>query len=152
MTDLPTSAPRTLVRRSSSWSASRERKRLQQTRPAPRATQQAAENINRTRTEAAKMAQESLQNQQRATEERSRQLVSDRAADVRGGAGDQRRGLGGAARGVALDAGLARDDLHHDVRRQLDADRVAVEERDLDLEAVVQAAVELLMPSVPAPR
>jgi hypothetical protein len=45
-----------------------------------RATQQAAENINRTRTEAAKMAQESLQNQQRATEERSRQLVSDRDA------------------------------------------------------------------------
>ena len=45
-----------------------------------RATQQAAENINRTRTEAAKMAQESMQNQQRATEERSRQLVSDRDA------------------------------------------------------------------------
>ena len=45
-----------------------------------RATQQAAENINRTRTEAAKMAQESLHNQQRATEERSRQLVSDRDA------------------------------------------------------------------------
>ena len=44
------------------------------------ATQQAAENINRTRSDAAKMAQESLNNQQRATEERSRQLVNDRDA------------------------------------------------------------------------
>jgi hypothetical protein len=48
-----------------------------------RATQQAAENINRTRTDAARMAQESLNNQQRAAEERSRQLVSDRDAAAR---------------------------------------------------------------------
>lgn len=47
------------------------------------AAQQAAENINRTRNDAAKMAQESLQNQQRATQERSRQLVSDRDAAAR---------------------------------------------------------------------
>jgi hypothetical protein len=47
------------------------------------ATQQAAENINRTRNEAAKMAQESITNQQRAAEERSRQLVSDRDAAAR---------------------------------------------------------------------
>ncbi len=44
------------------------------------AAQQAAENINRTRNEAAKMAQESIANQQRATQERSRQLVNDRDA------------------------------------------------------------------------
>ena len=47
------------------------------------AAQQAAENINRTRNEAAKMAQESIANQQRATEERSRQLVNDRDAAAR---------------------------------------------------------------------
>ena len=44
------------------------------------ASQQAAENINRTRNEAAKMAQESLKSQQQAAQERSRQLVSDRDA------------------------------------------------------------------------
>ncbi|QDT72726.1 hypothetical protein [Lacipirellula limnantheis] len=44
------------------------------------ATQQAAENINRTRTEAAKIAQESLQSMQQQAQERSRQLVSDRDA------------------------------------------------------------------------
>ncbi len=47
------------------------------------AAQKAAENVNRTRSDAAKMAQESLNNQQRATEERSRQLVSDRDAAAR---------------------------------------------------------------------
>ena len=47
------------------------------------AAQKAAENVNRTRADAAKMAQESLNNQQRATEERSRQLVSDRDAAAR---------------------------------------------------------------------
>jgi hypothetical protein len=47
------------------------------------AAQKAAENINRTRSDAAKMAQESLNNQQRATEERSRQLVNDRDAAAR---------------------------------------------------------------------
>ena len=47
------------------------------------AAQKAAENINRTRSDAAKMAQESLNNQQRATEERSRQLVNDRDTAAR---------------------------------------------------------------------
>lgn len=47
------------------------------------ARQQSGQNINRTRDEAARMAQENMRNQQREAQERSRQLTSDRDAAAR---------------------------------------------------------------------
>jgi hypothetical protein len=67
-------------------SESFERARQQSVENAMRqneARQQSGQNINRTRDEAARMAQETMADQQRESQKRSRQLVSDRDAAAR---------------------------------------------------------------------
>src|SRR5437016_725802 len=65
----------------------------------------------------------------------------DEERDVHRSTGRELRGLGRPARGVAFHARLAGDDLEDDVGRELDADGVAVEERDVDVHALAQPAL-----------
>src|SRR5580658_9522223 len=62
----------------------------------------------------------------------------DEERDVDGRARRELGGLRGAARRVALDAGLAFGDLQHDARGKLDSDRIAVVDRDFAVEPFAQ--------------
>ncbi len=62
----------------------------------------------------------------------------DEERHVHHGAGGHRGGLRRAAGGVTLHPGLAGADLQRDVRRQIDADRQAVEDGDVEVHAVAE--------------